>query len=400
MKTSAGNLTVKNGKNKKITVIDSRGAETSNVYPLDTLPAGLSYDSAKKTLTVSTGYSGAAIDLANFATTTKTVDASAFTKKLKITGSTRADSLVGGRGADTLTGGKGNDTLKGNGGADVFVYEAGKDVIADFSTGDKISLSGGNSISSASLKSSDMIFKIGSGSVTVKNGKGKEISVGSAVYFNNLLYDAKKTAVTLGSAFTGTLKAADYSSTVKKIDASAVSKSINLVGNTKANSLNGGSGADTISGGKGNDTLTGGVGKDVFVYANGDGKDVITDYTEGQDKIKISSGTISKTSYSDSNVIFTVGSGTLTVKNGSGKKITITDASGKTSTKIYSSGVSGSSGMWFTEDDTNFISGGAVLSEITAEKYSVTDFENFYAQSASSEIAITESTAASTYAKS
>ena len=196
---------VKSGKNKNITIIDSRGTETTNVYPLDTLPAGLSYDSAKKVLTVGTGYSDAALDLKNYATTTKTVDASKFTKTLKITGSTRADSLVGGAGNDTLTGGKGNDTLKGNGGNDVFVYSSGDgaDVIADFTTGDKISLASG-SISSAALKNSDMIFKIGSGSLTVKNGKGKDISIGSAIYHDNLTYDSKKTAVTLDSGFTGT----------------------------------------------------------------------------------------------------------------------------------------------------------------------------------------------------
>ena len=370
LKTSGGNLTVKNGKGKKITVVDANGNETTNIYPLDTMPAGLTYDSAKKTLTVGTSYSGAAIDLANFATTTKTVDASKFTKTLKITGSSRADSLVGGAKADTISGGKGNDTLTGNGGNDVFVYSTGDgaDVIADFSTGDKISLASG-SVTSAALKNSDMTFKIGSGSITVKNGKGKDISIGGAIYHDNLIYDSKKTAVTLGSAFSGSLKISDYNSKTKIINASAVTKAVNIVGNSQANSIFGGAKADTISGGKGNDTLTGNGGNDVFVYGSGDGKDVITDYTAGQDKIKISSGTISKTSYSGNNVIFTVGSGSLTVKNGKGKKITITDAAGKTSTKTYNgTAVYGSSSNLFV--DENFI-GGTTLDEISAEKYSV-----------------------------
>ena len=374
LKTSSGNLTVKNGKGKSITVIDSRGTETTKVYPetsSDTLPAGLSYDSAKKVLTVGTSYGGAAIDLKNYATTTKTVDASKFTKAIKITGTSRAESLVGGSKADTFTGGKGNDTLKGNGGNDVFVYSSGDgaDVIADFTAGDKILLVSG-SVASASLKSSDMIFKIGSGSITVKNGKGKEISIGSSIYQDNLVYDAKKTAVTVGSGFSGTLGANDYDSKTKTVNASAVTKSVNIVGNSVANSIFGGTRADSISGGAGNDslvggagddTLTGGAGKDVFVYGSGDGNDVITDYTAGQDKIKISSGTISATSYSGSNVIFTVGSGSLTVQNGKGKKITVVDAAGKTSTKTYS-GASGSSAMWFMEGDDNFTADVAELS--------------------------------------
>ena len=369
LKTTGGNLTVKNGKGKSITVIDSRGTETTKVYPetsSDTLPVGLSYDSAKKVLTVGTSYGGDAIDLKNYATTTKTVDASKFTKAIKITGTNRAESLVGGSKADTLSGGKGNDTLKGNGGNDVFVYSFGDgaDVIADFTAGDKISLVSG-SVASASLKSSDMIFKIGSGSITVKNGKGKDISIGGSIYHDNLIYDSKKTGVTLGIGFSGTLGASDYDSKTKTINASAVTKSVNIVGNSVANSIFGGAGADYLDGGAGNDslvggagddTLTGGAGKDVFVYGSGDGNDVITDYTAGQDKIKISSGTISATSYSVSNVVFTVGTGSLTVQNGKGKKITVVDAAGKTSTKTYS-GAAGSSAMWFMEGDDNFTTG-------------------------------------------
>ena len=101
--------------------------------------------------------------------------------------------------------------------------------------------------------------------------------------------------------------------------------------------LSGGSGNDSLYGGVGNDTLTGGSGKDVFVYAKSSGNDVITDYTAGTDKIKISSGSISKTKISGKDVVFTIGNGTLTVKNGKGKKITIVDANGKTTTKKYSS---------------------------------------------------------------
>ena len=108
---------------------------------------------------------------------------------------------------------------------------------------------------------------------------------------------------------------------------------------------------------------------------------MITDYTAGQDKIKISSGTISKTSCSGSNVIFTVGSGTLTVQNGKGKKITITDANNKTTTQTYF-GDRNSNALWFTEDDTSFISSSANLDAVTEKNYSVvnfsaTDFENF-----------------------
>lgn len=52
--------------------------------------------------------------------------------------------------------------------------------------------------------------------------------------------------------------------------------------------LNGGKGADTIYGDEGNDRLTGGMGADTFVFEAGDGKDRITDFGRGADKIDFS----------------------------------------------------------------------------------------------------------------
>jgi Ca2+-binding RTX toxin-like protein len=86
-----------------------------------------------------------------------------------------------------------------------------------------------------------------------------------------------------------------------------------LTGNTGANRLEGGAGNDTLSGGSGNDTLDGGAGNDTLiggagkdVMTGGAGndifdfnalselglgstlRDVITDFTRGQDKIDLS----------------------------------------------------------------------------------------------------------------
>ncbi len=54
--------------------------------------------------------------------------------------------------------------------------------------------------------------------------------------------------------------------------------------------INGMGGIDTIDGGAGNDTLSGGAAKDYFVYsAAGFGQDVILDFEDGRDKIKVHS---------------------------------------------------------------------------------------------------------------
>ena len=179
-------------------------------------------------------------------------------------------------------------------------------------------------------------------------GKGKLINIGSAATLkgsskNDTLIGGKGADVLIGN-----------------------SGSDSLSGGSGKDSLLGGVGADTLIGGKGNDTLTGGKGKDVFVYAKGDGNDTITDYTSGQDKIKITSGSISKTTVNGKDVIFTVGSGSITVKNGKGKKITVVDSNGKTSTKTYSkSSSSNIAELWFTADDTNFSTSSAQIDSIT-----------------------------------
>ena len=376
-KIGSGSITVKNGKSKDISV-------GSAIYN-----GNLVYDAKKTAVTLGSAFTGT-LKATDYSSTVKKIDGSTISKAIGLVGNAQANTIFGGSGAnkiyggtgndklygyagaDTLGGDAGNDTLWGGAGTDVFVYSAGNDVIADYTKGEKISLSGA-SVTGASLKSSDMYFKTSGGSLTVKNAKGLEVTIGSAIYQDDLIYNSAKTAVTLGSGFSGTLRASDYNSKVKTIDGSALTKGVVISGNTQANAILGGSGNDTIGGATGNDTLTGGRGSDTFVYLAG--KDVITDYTAKQDKIKIATA-LKSVSYIGSDVVFAIGSGSLTIKNGNGKAITLIDANNRTTTATYSSsGRSGSSGMWFTEDDTNFISGGAQLDDIAAEKFSVTQIE-------------------------
>lgn len=60
-----------------------------------------------------------------------------------------------------------------------------------------------------------------------------------------------------------------------------------LLGSLGNNVINGAGGIDMIGGREGNDILTGGGQADSFIYMPGSGKDRITDFTNGEDEIRI-----------------------------------------------------------------------------------------------------------------
>ncbi|MFL0787749.1 MAG: hypothetical protein AB8A67_06540, partial [Prochlorococcus sp.] len=64
-----------------------------------------------------------------------------------------------------------------------------------------------------------------------------------------------------------------------------------LSGGTGNDKLYGGSGNDYLNGGTGSDTMHGGSGRDTFRVIKGVGWDTITDFTDGQDRIQLGSGT-------------------------------------------------------------------------------------------------------------
>ena len=81
-------------------------------------------------------------------------------------------------------------------------------------------------------------------------------------------------------------------------------------------------GADTLSGRTGDDALGGGFGRDTFVFAKGDGQDIVTDYTDGQDTIDLTAfdfagfaRAASHITTAGTGVIFTAGLTTLLIEN-------------------------------------------------------------------------------------
>lgn len=153
-----------------------------------------------------------------------------------IRGEAGRDDLTGGRGADDLFGGGGNDSLTGQGGRDELFGGRGADL-----------LDGGGG-------RDEMLGEIGNDRL---NGGGGRDKLNGGVGADDL---------------------------------SGGRGGDSLRGGGGRDALQGDGGADTLNGGTGADQLSGGAGRDVFEFKTGDGRDLISDFTQGVDKIAILEG--------------------------------------------------------------------------------------------------------------
>lgn len=182
------------------------------------------------------------------------------------------DSLFGGDGNDFLNGGSGSDLLFGGTGNDFLTSAGGGDMLDGGSGSD--SLFGG--------AGGDMLLGRGGKDSVLGGGGRDEIVGGGGADFldgqggrDNVQGGGGKDAVNGGGG---------------KDDLDGQGGADNLDGGGGRDVVNGGRGRDLVSGGRGRDELTGGVGADVFEFTTGDGRDSITDFEQGRDKIQITNG--------------------------------------------------------------------------------------------------------------
>lgn len=162
----------------------------------------------------------------------------------------------------------GNDrfTLRGNGNVSQLAGGAGDDVL-DVRRGNELSVSstiyGGADDDVFIISRNDLALGefAGGGTDTVKS----TVSFTLADEFENLVLIGTKAINGTGN---GTANA--------------------LTGNDARNTLSGMGGMDILNGAGGNDVLTGGTAADLFVFQSKSGKDVITDFTDGSDRIDLS----------------------------------------------------------------------------------------------------------------
>lgn len=182
------------------------------------------------------------------------------------------DTLLGGTGIDVLLGGSGNDRILGEDGDDTVKGGHGSDTIAGGSGRDRIEGGGG----------SDSIHG-GDGNDTISGQNGADILFGRL--HNDRLLGGRGNDQMHGNHGNDTLLGGEGHDTL-----SGGSGNDTLLAGSGHDRLQGSSGNDRIAGQRGDDTLTGGRGDDIFVFNRGHGDDVITDFTAGDDHIRILNG--------------------------------------------------------------------------------------------------------------
>ncbi|MFW8594923.1 calcium-binding protein [Cribrihabitans neustonicus] len=175
-----------------------------------------------------------------------------------------ADTIFGGDGDDIISGGRGRDELHGGAGTDTLIFTSPKGAVVKMTAG------------KAKVKKSKEVDTF-DGIENVQTGRGRDKIIGDG-------YD-------------------------NRLDGGA--------GNDR---LTGGGGDDTLIGGRGRDTLIGGAGNDEFVFSSGFGRDVIRDFTVGEDAIILDG-------LSEDNLSTRNASGDLQIDTGSGV-ITVLDVGG------------------------------------------------------------------------
>lgn len=222
----------------------------------------------------------------------------------QIFGAAGANVIWGGLGNDTVQGGTGSDTIYGGGdGRNELYGNDGDDVIEGGFGGDLIGGGAGN----------DRIFGIagantiwgGLGNDTVQGGSGNDTIYGGGsgtnqVFGNDgndLIFAGDGGDFIGGGAGNDTVRGAAGNDTIYgglgNDDLAGGAGHDLIFGSVGANTIWGGLGNDTIHAGTGRDVMTGGPGADTFVFASaahigiGAGRDVIADFTNGEDRINL-----------------------------------------------------------------------------------------------------------------
>lgn len=314
IETEQGTLTLKNGKNKTVAILDEDG-DTIYPEPVTPLPAGWKYNTAKNQIVASVTSGAEVLDLdENYANGVSKIDASKITDGAVIIGGGNDISIKGGKGADSIISGTGDDIVSLGAGNDTYVYTGGNDTVQDYAAGqDAIQVDRAEvEFISVVTVGSNVVYTTDQGKLTLTKGVNKAVTFIDA---DGEAFDpfATEGQVTItGTAGKDNLGNAEDDAI---IDALAGNDKITNSGSNV--SINAGAGNDTISiTGGSNSTISAGVGSDIiynessgniYQFNSGEGKNTIVGYSEG-DSIYVANGDYSISTSGDSRIV-TIGSG-------------------------------------------------------------------------------------------
>lgn len=188
-----------------------------------------------------------------------------------ITGNGLDNILDGGAGNDTLDGRGGNDTLKGGAGSDSYLFGigSGRDTILEAANGsdiDTVKLATGITTGQVSLKRSgnDLLVRLSGNDELRVSGQYAGTGIEQIKFADGTTWGANEIA----------------------------NATMDVFGTAGNDSLTGSAVADLIDGKAGDDILAGNTGSDVYLFAAGDGRDIINEAIDGSDvdTIRFTSG--------------------------------------------------------------------------------------------------------------
>jgi len=184
-------------------------------------------------------------------------------------GNEGADTLYGNGGWDRLYGGEGDDVVRGDWGKDSLYGGDGNDSLYGGNHNDK--LYGGAGMDTLSGESGDDKLFGGSGDDTLYGSDGSDKLYGG----NNddKLYGGRADDIMYGGSGDDSVFGNSHDDIIH-----GNSGADTLGGGLDNDQIFGGTGNDAIYGGPGDDTMTGGAHSDTFIFIDGFGVDVITDF--------------------------------------------------------------------------------------------------------------------------
>lgn len=229
-----------------------------------------------------------------------------YDNNVRVDGTTSADEIYIYGSKVTVDSGTGNDVIGDNGNSNKLNGGTGNDSIYLFSVSSGASVDAGTG--------NDYINSFAQGKHTLRGGTGND-------YFYN-------SSLGTGAIIDG--------GTGNDVILNAADK-VNITGGTGNDSIAVWGTANTVNAGTGNDTISGSSGGNLYLYNAGDGNDIITTWN-ANDTINITGDNYQRKN-DGNDVVLTVGTGKITLKDAKSKTVKIVGTEGKSTSSDGNGGV-------------------------------------------------------------